>query len=58
MNYYFGCLGTPNEFQIQSVTTVDKTKGFIYIEAYASKHAYFAIADIGGVHQKLTLVDF
>mmetsp|Transcript_11988 Transcript_11988/g.10374 ORF Transcript_11988/g.10374 Transcript_11988/m.10374 type:complete len:88 (+) Transcript_11988:454-717(+) len=58
MDNYFKCLGTAQEFQIFSASFVEKTKGYIYIEAFVSKHAYYAIANIGVCAQKVTLVDF
>jgi transcription elongation factor SPT5 len=57
MTKYFECLGSPAEFQIFSCTAINKTEGYIYIEAYSDKHVYMAIANIPNIFgSKITLV--
>jgi len=59
MKKYFDCLGTPEEFQIFSVNAIDKTEGYIYVEAYNNKHVYLAIQNIGIVNsRKVSIVNF
>jgi len=59
MKKYFECLGTPAEFQIFSACAVEKTQGYIYIEAFSDKHVYMAITNIPHVFgSKITLVNF
>ncbi len=59
MKKYFDCLGTTEEFQIFSVNAIDKTEGYIYIEAFNNKHVYLAIQGIGIVNsRKVAIVNF
>jgi len=58
MKKYFDCLGTPAEFQIFSASAVEKSQGYIYIEAFSDKHVYMAIANVPNVFGKITLVNF
>jgi transcription elongation factor SPT5 len=43
---YFDSMGTAQEFQMFSATCVDKTQGYIYIEARSNAHVYRAIQGI------------
>jgi transcription elongation factor SPT5 len=59
MTKYFQCLGTPAEFEIFSAVAVDKTQGYIYIEAHSDKHVYMACASIPNIFaSKVFLVQF
>jgi len=59
MKKYFDCLGTAAEFEIFSAVAVDKTQGYIYIEAHSDKHVYLAIANIPNIFgSKVNLVQF
>lgn len=59
MKKYFECLNTPHEFQIFSVTSVDKTQGYIYVEAHSNKHVFMAVANIPIIYgSNVLLVSF
>ena len=56
MKKYFEYLGTELEFQVLSVSSVDKTKGFIYIEAATNYHIFKAIAGISDIDSRYVKV--
>ena len=59
MQKYFDCLNSPAEFEIFSVTSVNKTQGYIYIEAFTNKHVFMAVANIPIIFgSNVTLVSY